>query len=198
MASDIGISRTLAFLHELFPTRDIGPATLDAWALVFEEWPDDLLQECAVKAAKEPGRTFFPAPGEVAGYRPVPPVDATAILYRIEQLGHYEPAQGWVLPTFEQIRQALGDEIARAYTTAGSAQLFADDAKDGTHVTRDIARRTFAVELEQVNKTHPERLRLMPTRKPMLQIEAPRERPDIPRLPGPLAGVVQKITEDVA
>lgn len=198
MASDIGISRTLAFLHELFPTRDIGPATLDAWALVFESWPDDLLQSCAVKAAKEPGRTFFPTPGEVGAYAPPPPVDTLAVLYRIEQLGHYEPTQGWVLPTFEQIRDALGDEIARAYTVAGAKQLFADDAKDGTHVTRDIARRTFAQELEKVNKTSPERLRLMPTRKPMLQIEAPKERPDIPRLPGPLAGAVQKITGGAA
>lgn len=198
MASDVGLSRALAFLHELFPTRDIGPATLDAWALVFESWPDDLLQSCAVQAAKEPGRTFFPTPGEVAAYAPPPPVDTLAVLYRIEQLGHYEPVQGWVLPTFEQIREALGDEIARAHTTAGSRQLFADDAKDGTHVTRDIARRTFGVELEKVNKTNPERLRLMPARKPLPMIEAPKERPDIPRLPGPLAGEVAKATKDVA
>lgn len=198
MASDAGIARVVAFLHELFPTRDIGPATLDAWSLVFENWPDELLQSCAVKAAKEPGRTFFPTPGEVGAYAPPPPVDTLAVLYRIEQLGHYEPAQGWVLPTFEQIREALGDEIARAYTVAGAKQLFADDARDGTHITRDIARRTFAVELEKVNKTSPERLRLMPTRKPMLAIEAPKERPDIPRLPGPLAETIQKITEDVA
>lgn len=198
MASDAGIARVVAFLHELFPTRDIGPATLDAWSLVFENWPDELLQSCAVKAAKEPGRTFFPTPGEVGAYAPPPPVDTLAVLYRIEQLGHYEPTRGWVLPTFEEIRNALGDAIARAYTVAGAKQCFADDAKDGTSVTRDIARRTFAAELEKVNKTSPERLRLMPTRKPMLQIEAPRERADIPRLPGPLAADIQKITDGAA
>lgn len=140
MASDTAVSGVLAFLHELFPTREIGVATLDAWAMAFAAWPDDELQLCATRAATTPGRTFFPTPGEIAAFRKVTPiVDVAQLLRRIEKLGRHHPASGYLAPQVYVVREALGDVIADAYATAGGpSRCFSDE-----EITRNIAFREF-------------------------------------------------------
>lgn len=159
MASDRGISGVLAFLHELFPTREIGPATLDAWALVFADWDDDELQRCAVLAAKTPGRTFFPTPGEIAAFAPKPPApDVDALLLKIHDLGEYSPRVGWCYPSLQSIREQLGEAVGDAYAEAGAGRCFADADRNGQSTTRDIARREFAAALIAHQAKTPRRL----------------------------------------
>lgn len=143
MASDTAIARTLAFLHELFPTREITEATLDAWTVTFSDWPDDLLRECAIRAAKEPGRQFFPAPGEIFAQRPQPAIDIDSIRYHIEKLGEYNPNVGWIYPSNQKVQAILGESIATAYAIAGRA-LFSEN-----ETTASIAAREFRRALEQ-------------------------------------------------
>jgi hypothetical protein len=150
MASNAAIAGALALLHELYPTREIGPNTAPAWALVFADWDDETLTACVKRAAATPGRTFFPTPGEIAAFRPVPMVDGPAILRRISALGTYNP-NGWLYPRIETVRDAMGDAVASAYAAAGVERCFADDDS----ITQDIARRAFATELTSAQKANP-------------------------------------------
>lgn len=143
MASDAALSSVLAFLQELCPTRDIGAHTLDAWAIAFEDYTDAELSEYARKAAIEPGRKFFPTPGEIAAYRVVPTVDAGRVLRQISALGAYNP-HGRIYPSIERVREAMGSAVAEAYAAAGAERCFADDGS----FAQDSARRTFAAELK--------------------------------------------------
>lgn len=155
MANDREVSAVLAFLHELFPTREIGPATLDAFAMIFEDWPDGELTDCAKKAARERGRTFFPTPGEISAYRALPTVDSGAMLRRISALGSYNP-NGWIYPRLEKVRDEFGPAIAQAYADAGAERCFAGDES----ITQDIARRSFDKALGEVAVREPEALLL--------------------------------------
>lgn len=147
MASPRAIAAVLAYLHELYPTREIGVATTEAWAMTFAAWDDETLTACARAAAATPGRTFFPTPGELAALRPenAPPVvDGQKILRQISQLGTYSAHVGMIAPHVGAVRDALGDVIADAYASAGSERLFSDDDK-----TRSIAERDFQKAAEQ-------------------------------------------------
>jgi len=155
MASDAAVGRMLAILHELFPTRDLSPATLDAWALVFADWDDAEFQTCAMAAAREPSRTFFPTPGEVAAHRASPVVDTDVLLARISKLGTHHPNAGWLYPRVDAVRTAFGNATADAYAAAGGPLCYADDARDGSSTTRDIARQRFAAELRASVKRDP-------------------------------------------
>lgn len=157
MASESAVGRTLAFLHELYPTREITPEAVAAWTVAFRDWDDRQLMECAMKAAREVGRTFFPTPGEITALRPRPALDLAGILHRISELGQYNPHTGWQYPRIDVVREALGDAIATAYGSAGAERCFADDANDGSHVTRDIARREFEKNLEMWQTQNPDR-----------------------------------------
>jgi hypothetical protein len=148
MASDATIGSLLSFFQELFPTREFSPATLDAWSVVFASWDDDELRECARKVASEPGRTFFPTPGEVIAMRALPSIDGEAVLRRIAALGEPHPHQSWLYPRLETVREKLGDAVANAYAAAGSERCFSDAA-----VTKDIARRAFATDLVSAQKS---------------------------------------------
>lgn len=171
MASDPAIAAILAMLQELFPTRDVGERTLDAWALVFGDWDDDELQACALRCAREPGRTFFPAPGEIAAQRELPAIDTDVLLAKISKLGRHDPRAGWIYPTPEQIRDAFGQTVADAYVDAGAQRCFASDAADGTSITRDIARRAFAAALADEQRRHPDRP-LLPSPTAPLRLSA--------------------------
>ena len=140
MASDEGVSTVLAFLHELYPSREIGPATLDAFAFAFADWSDADLHACAKQAAATPGRTFFPTPGEIAAFRKVTPiVDAARLLRQIEKLGHNVAGQGYFAPQVWLVREKLGDVVADAYASAGGPpRCFSDE-----EITRNIAFREF-------------------------------------------------------
>ena len=140
MASKSAVVGVLAYLHELYPSREVGQATAAAWALTFSDWNDDELQSCAKDAATTPGRTFFPTPGEIAAFRKVTPiVDAAKLLRQIEKLGTNVPGAGYMPPQPWQVRESLGDVIADAYITAGGApRCFSDE-----ELTRNIAFREF-------------------------------------------------------
>ena len=150
MASDIAVSAALAFLHELFPTREIGPNTLDAFAAAWKGLDDDELRESVLKAAQEPGRAYFPSPGEIIAHRRCAKVDAGKVLRQISAMGSRNP-NGWIYPSVERVRLALGDEIADAYAAAGTERCFAADGS----VMQDMARRTFAAELTAADKNVP-------------------------------------------
>lgn len=152
MASPRTIATILAFLHELYPTREIGEATNEAWHIAFADWDDETLTVCARNAAATPGRSFFPTPGEIAAFRPAPAIDTAALLRRISAIGTYNP-NGWIYPRIEAVRDALGDAVADAYAAAGAERCFAEDES----VTQDIARRAFGKELDAAQKLAPTR-----------------------------------------
>lgn len=161
MATPRVIASVLAYLHELYPSRDIGVATTEAWAITFADWDDVEFQACARNAASTPGRTFFPTPGEIAACRALPALDTGKILRRISALGTYNP-NGWLYPSIETVRDGLGDAIATAYGAAGAERCFANDES----ITQDIARRTFSTELVAAQKLNPSRPLLgAPTQK---------------------------------
>jgi hypothetical protein len=204
MASSRAVATMLATFAEVFPTRDLDANTAPVWERILSGVADDTLGLATMRLCREPGRRFFPSSGEVfdAIAKDAPGVDVLTILHRIEQLGHYDPHRGWVYPNYEMIRRELGEEIAKAYTVAGANNLFAEEAKDGNSITRDIARRSFATEVERVNKATPERLRLPPPREHQVMplVEGPKIR--TPRLlkPGektPMAGIVTKVMDEI-
>jgi hypothetical protein len=145
MASKAAVATVLAYLHELYPSRDVSSVTADAWALTFAAWSDEDLTRAAQQAAATPGRTFFPTPGEIAECRPTttPVVDAPKILRQIEKLSAYTPQAGTIAPHVQQVRDALGNAVADAYAAAGAQRCFADDA-----TARSIAAHTFQKTLE--------------------------------------------------
>lgn len=147
MANPRAIAATLAYLHELYPTREIGAATSDAWAMTFVEWTDDELLEAAKRAACTPGRSFFPTPGEITALRlgDAPPVvNGAAILNQIEKLSAYSPQAGMVAPPVNTVREQFGPLAADAYATAGAHRCFSND-----DTTRSIAQREFQKALEE-------------------------------------------------
>jgi hypothetical protein len=171
MANDREVASVLAFLHELFPTREISAATLDAWALVFEDWTGEELLTCAKLAAKSTGRTFFPTPGEIAAYRVAQPVvDSAVMLRKIERLSVYHPASGMIAPRVESVRAAFGDDVADAYATAGGARCFADN-----ETTRDIACREFQKALTEY-VAHPTQRAILAKPEDLLRFANPRQR----------------------
>ena len=148
MASDRAITGVLAFLHDLFPTRDVGPGLLDAWARIFGDakYSDRWIESAAQQVAEEPGREFFPTPGALLVYFPRPAaVSAVELLRRITALGHEGPHFEWVLPSVERVRECLGDGIAAAYGAVGPHRLNSDNP-----TTREIAERDFAEAVDGV------------------------------------------------
>lgn len=146
MASDTAISRVLAFFHELYPTREISPALLDAWAVIFGDakYTDAALEAAARSVSQEAGREFFPTPSALLVYFPAPArLSATETLKQISALGHEGPHFEWVLPAVERVRAALGDGIATAYGDVGPHRLGSDNP-----LTREIAERDFAAGLQ--------------------------------------------------
>lgn len=201
MASSRAIAVALGTFAETFPTREVSPRTADVWSKVMSSVPDEVLDRAVLRLCRDPERRFFPSSGEVfaAIADDARPVDVLNIIHRIEKLGFYDPPRGWVYPKYETVRDALGDEIAKAYAVAGAATIFSDDLKDGSSVTRDIARRSFGSELERVNKATPERLALPPAALNLLPAIAP-SRVELPRLltpgqPAPLLSTLTKIVE---
>lgn len=166
MASDRVVASVLAMLHELYPTREITPTTLDAFAVAFADVSDDEFRQLAVRAAREPGRSFFPTPGDILGQRPSPVFDIDRILARVSGLGHHNPNRGWIYPTPEVVRRELGDAIADAYVGAGTTQCFAPESGDGSAVGRDIARRQFAKDLIIAAKRSPIHPSMIAGKKP--------------------------------
>jgi hypothetical protein len=70
MASKEAVAATLAFFHELYPTRDVTDFTLDAWMIVLDDVSDAHLHYAARTLAKSGELHFFPSPGEVRKFVP--------------------------------------------------------------------------------------------------------------------------------
>lgn len=146
MATPKGIATMLAVLHEAFPHKEITDATGPLWLGWFRDEDDAALLDAANRCSLDRTRQFFPSPGEFRDIlHPAPPLDSGAVLRRIESLGSYNAHVGWIWPSVEAVRRALGDGIARAYSAIGSARLRQDE---GTG--RDIAVREFTQELQAV------------------------------------------------
>jgi hypothetical protein len=143
MASKAAVAGVLAYLHELYPTREIGAATAEAWAMTFADWDDATIEACARLAAAEPGRTFFPTPGELVAHRPRPTIDTARLLRLVERLSVYVPASGMIAPNVETVRAQLGADVADAYAAAGGALVFS-----ANETSRNIASREFHKALE--------------------------------------------------
>jgi hypothetical protein len=145
MATKAAIATVLAYLHELYPSREVSAVTADAWAHTFALWTDEDLARCAHQAAATPGRRFFPTPGEIAEFRaePTPVINAPAILRQIEKLSAYSPQAGMIPPPVVTVRERFGNAAADAYAAAGVHRCFAND-----DTTRSIAEREFQKALE--------------------------------------------------
>lgn len=202
MASKGMVATVLAMFQEAFPTRPVSATTADVWLGIMAEVPDDHLKTAALRVARDPERTFFPTTGEVfaAIRKDNPPVDSLRILHRIAQLGFYDPRRGWVYPTYETVRDALGEEIARAYFEAGGEKVYAPEEKDGTAITREIARRKFGENVVDVQRTTPNRLLLSaPNAAAPLEVAPLRDRKPLQLKPGespdrgPLAKTIKTI-----
>ena len=81
---------------------------------------------------------FPPASVFLAYARGTPVFDTDALLREIMRHGYYLPTRGDMPPLVGTVRDAMGDVVADAYATVGSARLFSDD-----ETTRSIARRDF-------------------------------------------------------
>ena len=157
MATERGIAATLAYLHELYPTRDITEATGAAWFTNFSDTDDDVLLSAAKSCGRNPERKFFPTAGELRSHIPVPlvppAISPTEVLRQIEGMGAYH--NGWQWPRVEAVRLKLGDSVASAYGEVGPHRLNSDNA-----TTREIAQRDFAETLHAERKQEVERHRL--------------------------------------
>ena len=65
MADRRTIAVGLATLHEAYPTRAITEQTAEVWLRLFEPVPNAAFLAACERVAVQPGRTFFPTPGEV-------------------------------------------------------------------------------------------------------------------------------------
>jgi hypothetical protein len=79
----------------------------------------------------------------LAAIAPTPVFDSSALLRRISALGS-NTGVGWRWPLVGTVRDALGDDVADAYASAGTDRLSSDD-----DTTRSIAERDFAKALTQ-------------------------------------------------
>lgn len=161
MATKQGVGIALAFLHELFPTREITPTTGTAWLLAFHDVPDNVLMDAAQQCGSDPNRRFFPTAGEVRGQIPRPALaaqlSAHEVLKQIERLGGYGPQFQWQWPRVDVVRDTLGSAVAAAYGNVGPHRLNSDNP-----LTREIAERDFSEGLAQERADDPERLALPP------------------------------------
>lgn len=205
MASKKAIATVLSIFHETFPTRAVSGTTAEVWLTVFHNVEDDALMRAALRLARDPDRRFFPTTGEVfaAMGAEARPVDVLNIIHRIECLGFYDPHRGWVYPTYATIKDALGEDIANAYTVAGGPSIYADDS---SAITREISRRKFGEQLEEAQRRQPgiPLLRALPAPREELLPELPRERTpqflgngSSTRSPSPLLETVNKVVEKI-
>lgn len=141
MASPKAVATMLAMFHESYPTRPLTAKTGRVWEALMRDVDDDLLLQAARVVANQPGRTFFPTPGELraclATFQPPMP-DSEDLLRRISALGTHNPNTGWIYPRVERVREAFGAAVAQAYGLIGPRLLYSDHPN-----TQDIARRDF-------------------------------------------------------
>lgn len=144
MASKKAVARMLAVMHEGYPTRPITKNTPQVWFALFRDVADDALLAAVFSVCNEPGRTFFPTPGDIRAYLapPKPVINADEILNSIAGMSQYTP-HGYLHARPEQVRARHGAAVAIAYGQVGANRLFSD-----SETTRSIAERDFAIALK--------------------------------------------------
>lgn len=129
---------------------------------------------------------FPPASVFLAAMQPVAPVvNAAPLLRQIEKLSAYNPNSGMIAPNVGTVRDALGDLIADAYATAGTARCFSDD-----DTTRSIAQREFQKAMEKYSAMPHEARPLLESGEQVRKLSARNARPEsiadiVKRLPSP-------------
>lgn len=155
MASSRAVAAALALLAA-DRGGEVGPLKVEAWGLALSDISDDELKSAVSRFLVLDTGEFVPPVSKIyALCRPPQPIDTDAILKQISKLGSYNPNTGWQYPRVDDVRKALGDGVADAYAAAGASRCFADNANDGSSITRDIARRAFASELTITQRTNP-------------------------------------------
>lgn len=62
------VSRAIGGAALCFPNLSLSTAQIDAWYSFFRDTGPQVFQNAMIAAVKEPGRKFFPTPGEVQSY----------------------------------------------------------------------------------------------------------------------------------
>lgn len=152
MASKLAVAKAMAVLGATFP-RDVTPELVAIYAAAVQDLADQDLDR-AVQRAVATCR-FFPVPAELrefAGANRPPVVEVDAILDQIRGMCGYLPATGTIPPRIDEVRQRLGDAIARAYAACGGGTRLLL----GNETTAAIALREFTQELQaEVRATGP-------------------------------------------
>lgn len=150
MTTRAGVATVLAYLHELYPGRQVTAETGAAWLNATNDLQDAVLLALARAYAADPESRYFPAPSQLRGYLPkhaaeaLPDLEST--LRAIDGMGHYDPRAGWVRPRKETVQEKLGPAIAFAYGYVGPSLLFSENEQ-----TRSIALRDFRLALEEAS-----------------------------------------------
>ena len=146
MASARCVAECLAMLSEAKPEREITEHTVAVYAMALDDVDDAALRRAAARALKI--CRFFPAPAELreyAGANVLPVVDVDAILEQLRGMCGYLPTVGTIAPRVDDVRQRLGDGIARAYAACGGGTRLLL----GNDTTTAIALREFTQELQE-------------------------------------------------
>ena len=121
---------------------------LEAWRVALEDVEDDELLRAVKTFLMTDTGDFLPPVAKIRALAaPTIILDTESILHKIAKYGEYNPNIGWIYPRIDAVRERFGDAVADAYVEAGASRCFANDDKDGSSVSRDIARRTFATVL---------------------------------------------------
>lgn len=62
------VTKYLALFHELYPTREIGDITAEAWEYAFADVTDVGFAWACDRVLKDPSQKFFPVPADIRKY----------------------------------------------------------------------------------------------------------------------------------
>jgi hypothetical protein len=139
MASREAVAAGLAVLQQCAPTRDIDTDTLRIWQTLFADDSDAAFLTACRTLAREPGRTFFPSPGEVvAAMRPPqPPIDIDRLCWLLGGLTTYTP-HGTRPPALADIADLFGPAVAEAVGNVGVGRLLCGTEDDAQWAKKDL------------------------------------------------------------
>jgi hypothetical protein len=194
MATDKAVAAFLAVMAELYPTRPITAATLSAYALALAPLADEDLGRATGTLAREPGRKFFPTPGEVlaAAQPQLAPVDVDRLCWLLSGLTTYTP-HGVRPPSLAAVADHFGPEVADVCASVGLDRLLTSDA-----ASAEWARKALREALASAPHLPPEvpRVGQAPQHLPQL-LEARTARGE-PRLSAPpLAPEIRQLTRGI-
>lgn len=125
---------------------DVSAERITVYTAALDDVTDEQLVAATARLLKSHQGGFIPTPAVIRSVA-LPPVtlDVPRLLQEIADLAGYCP-NGNHGPRVETVRRAKGDGVADAYAAVGGGtRIYADDA-----TTRDIARREFGKEMEEI------------------------------------------------